>query len=938
MRLENLVIRWLGVRPRERKHTALLFAYLFLATFFVILGRNARDTLYLSRSGVTNLPWMYVGIALATAAATGLYSRVVAWRAGLYDVLQGTLLLVVWFLIVVRVMVSFQWAPVYPLFYIGMEVAGSLVVLQFWTFVNESFDSREAKRLFGIIGSGGIIGAVCGGFAGSFLVRWVDVVDLLMVCGCVLLLCALLVAAVKRLVEEQPERHATSRLRPAPRGLLESVTQSRYTVFLAAMAVLLTVAVNLVDYQFKLEARARFDEAELAQLFGLLYGVCGLLSFGFHFFFTGRILMRLGILLPLVALPASLILGATTLIVWPALFLPLLLTKGADMTFRYSLHDSVAQLLYIPLPVPLRRRLKAAIDGAVKPAAIALGGGLLLVTGPLNTQTVGLIILVLLGGWMLAALQVRQGYSRALMESLTQGQRLRPVVASLNDVASVRALVEAMRSPDEETVCAALDLLPRREGLRWMPHVLPLLGAPRARVRRAALRWVERERVSIPTGRLEALLADPDPAVRASAVAWFGGRGGADADGRLMTFLRDPIPQVRATAAEQLVSRGGDWRLKGLEALQVLGEAPDATARRWAAWGLGEARVAEGAGAVLTLLGDEDVEVRRAAVEAAGKLAIEDLRAPLLRLLADREVGAEAAQALARHGTEVLPSLLEALDAALHDDVWRFHLLQALRGVGGLPAVEALLSRLPEDGDARQDLLRAAYAMLRPAPAVAVPFERVREPLMRELRECYEIWAILADLGQGGPWTLLRDALHEELDRSRRRMFLILALAYPTRSVSHLYRALESGQRGLMANAIEVLEETVDRGLWPFLVPLLEEGLPEERLERQGVRLGVVRRGAIEWLGVLVTSPRDRWVRICALWVAGMLGERGLRPEMERVLDSGSDPVERETALAALLRLGDPVEVDALRRRYQGDAAPQVRSLALSGLVAVRSA
>lgn len=937
-RLETVLIRWLGIRPSERRRTALLFSYLFVATLFVILGRTARDSLFLSRAPIDLLPWMYVGIAVATSIAASIYARLLSDRLRLYTLLQGSLVTVIWFLIGVRALIFLDFKPVYSILYIGMEVAGSLVVLQFWTFVNESFDAREAKRLFGVIGSGGILGAVCGGFAGSLLVRWLGVADLLMVCCCALVICSLLAMAAWRVARSEMEGAPFSRARPYRRGLLESLGHSRYTVLLATMAVLLTVSVSLVDYQFKFVAHSRFQEEELARLFGMLYGFCGLLSFVFHFFFTGRILMRVGLLIPLVTLPISLLLGAVTLIVWPLAFLPLVITKGADTTLRYSLYDSVVQLLYIPLPVPLRRRVKAAIDGVVKPVAIATTGlGLLMVAGGLSTQSLGAALLVLLGAWMFAALQVRQGYTRALMESVTQGLWLGAGDTGLNDVASVRALVEALRHGDEDTVCAALELLPSGDGAQWALHVLPLLGAPRPRVRMLALRFAEREGLSIATGRLEALLADPDEGVRASAVRWFGQRGGPEAAARLAALVRDPLPQVRATASVQLILREDEAAGRGRKALLVMSEAPDPVTRQWAAWGLGEGDVLEGEARLLALLDDPDAEVQRAAVEAAGKAQTPALMARLYELLDDRGAGADAALALANYGEEVLPSLLRGLERPGGSEIFRFHLLQALRAVGGLRVVEALIDRLPEDPDARFELLRAAYAVLRPQEEMTAQLALVRGPLLREVEECYQGWAILADLDDSEPWRLLRGCVADQIDRARQRVFLLIALAYPTRSVAFLYRALESEKRVLVANAIEVLEDILDRDIRPHVLGLLEVLPPSERVARARALFHLRRQAPEAWLATFLSQHGDRWLTICALHTIGAIGAVELVHRVRASLEGATDPVIRETALATLLALGQGDEAE-LCRQFTDDPQPLVRRLALTRLQAAGEA
>ena len=52
-----------------------------------------------------------------------------------------------------------------PILYVWVEVVISLATLQFWTQDADSFDPRQAKRLFGLIGGGGSLAAIITGLA-----------------------------------------------------------------------------------------------------------------------------------------------------------------------------------------------------------------------------------------------------------------------------------------------------------------------------------------------------------------------------------------------------------------------------------------------------------------------------------------------------------------------------------------------------------------------------------------------------------------------------------------------------------------------------------------------------------------------------------------------------------------------------------------------------
>jgi hypothetical protein len=55
-------------------------------------------------------------------------------------------------------------AWLYPAFYIWVGIYGVLAPAQAWTLANHALTTREAKRLFGLVGSGAISGFIFGGF------------------------------------------------------------------------------------------------------------------------------------------------------------------------------------------------------------------------------------------------------------------------------------------------------------------------------------------------------------------------------------------------------------------------------------------------------------------------------------------------------------------------------------------------------------------------------------------------------------------------------------------------------------------------------------------------------------------------------------------------------------------------------------------------------
>src|SRR5207244_4963505 len=97
---------------------------------------------------------------------------------------------------------------IYQAFYIWVGIFGVLATAQVWTLANFVWTTREAKRLFGLLGSGGIVGGIAAGFlARGIALRFGTDATLIFTAG-LLFVCALLVQIVWRRRQDAPEESA----------------------------------------------------------------------------------------------------------------------------------------------------------------------------------------------------------------------------------------------------------------------------------------------------------------------------------------------------------------------------------------------------------------------------------------------------------------------------------------------------------------------------------------------------------------------------------------------------------------------------------------------------------------------------------------------------------------------------------------------------------
>ena len=259
-----------------------------------------------------------------------------------------------------------------------MNCYGIIASFQAWSFATSVFDTRQAKRLFGLIGAGAPLGAVLGGLLARVLVGPLGAANLLLVLAALITLAALLVHLTLRVIP----RRAPATFEPRPVHLLPRtlgvVSRSRYLRAIAALVFLVAIVTQWTQFQFLLVAQERYarDADRLTAFLGEWNVYFGIVAFLVQVLFTGPALRRFGVAVTVFLLPVGLGLGSGLIVLFPV-FWTVLLTSSFDQSLRFSIDKATFELLYLPLPASLRGGVKATIDIVFSRAADAVGGVLL---------------------------------------------------------------------------------------------------------------------------------------------------------------------------------------------------------------------------------------------------------------------------------------------------------------------------------------------------------------------------------------------------------------------------------------------------------------------------------------------------------------------------------------------------------------------------------
>ncbi len=921
----DFVAAMTSIRPGEGRRVLLCLGLSFCLGVVEVLLYAASRAVFLTRYGSGDLPLVYVGVALAVTACGlcfGLLQRRVA---------NGPLLLAM-LAVLAASLAGFRlwldagggaWAAL--LLAIWFDVVFILGSLAFWGLAGALFDVRQAKRLYGLIGSGEYLATLLTGLASPWLVRLMGAADLLWPAAAALCVGIMLGAALVREAGRVAPRRETGPLGPAPTpptaaGVRSYLTGMHLVWGLAICGLFLTDLT--LNTQAELHAS---DMAGMAAFFGRFYAVAGALVLLARLTVSGRILMAMGPINTLVLLPGALALMALALVSGTALVAeagPLIfwLAVGCrllDYVLRYSFHKPAFMVLYQPLPQHRRLAAQATVEGLAEPAAI-LAVGLLLLAGrrafPLDVVHVGWLLLGVLVAWHASLLLVRRRYRDVLMAALRRGRADEGGLV-LADPQARRVLLERLDSPDPSEVVPAMDLLFRQAPAELVRALPGLLARPEPEVLLEVLtrlaRHAETGAPRIPADAESSVRrmaeSHEDPAVRGAALAALPGLAGvAGPEWRLQDLLLAALDHdeidVRLGAAAGLRRLGPEaGSLSGMAAvtrrLDTLASSPDPTRRHEAARMAGAVGRAEVGPLLARLLNDDDSEVTRAALTACATLDCRgedcpELAQALLAMAARRGMRSRAVRALAAAGTGILPALEQAMDDPSGDRRGR---LAAVRAVARMDAPEQALAVLVmrlgmEDNELRGAVL-AGLAELGWKPT-----RRVRGVLAEAMRAevalaawCLECREAVSRMESCGP---LARALAEEADDAAKRLLALLALDRPSDAMDRAGRRLAHPDAGQRALALEMLENLLGQADKRLMLPLLLPEEADQRLVLLRAALGRTAEPPEGWLAAAVNGKGGllAWTRAAALHCLGTSPSQGDRAVTQAVLAAVHDP------------------------------------------------
>ncbi len=917
----------LAIRKDDYLNSVLLFLYLFLVITSLMIAKSVSTALFISEFGALQLPYAIIGQTILITILIALYLRLsrVLWQSLLIPL---TLLFLATNAVLLWWLLRFHLPGVIPLLYIWGGMFGVIAPVQVWTIGNYIFTTREARRYFSFIGSGGILGFIFGGYLSKKLAPVFGTENLL---PCIAGFCCLAALLARYLWQRNRERIADLQAEAAetsePMSLKQSakyIRESKYLLLITALVTIASLATKIVDVQFSaITEQFIQDKDEMTAFFGGVYTWLGWGAFFLQLFLGGRMLDKLGIGITILVLPLSLLMSSLAALFFTALWTAVLL-RLSDQVFKHSIDKSTTELLYLPIPTEIKFQVKSFIDTVVLRAGDGLAGLLLLffthVIPLINRARPGWISLLnlpVIGLLIWVALQIRKEYLNALRAGF-RNRELDPknVAQYIAEPATLQELKQYLESQKDEETLYALDIVTQGE---WseellLPHLRRLLQHPSAVVRLKVVQLLATFSRATVVPEVEQLLTDPDIAIRAEAARYVYTYGQTDLltqieslpdypdhviqGGILLHLLTqnrpDNLPVARIFLDRMVDNKDEAGKASRLEAARILGLIPLPV--QWHSH-------------LIDLLQDESPDVIGWALESAGNSQHHEFIPFLLAALPNRRTQVAARAALVQYGPRLFGTLQDHLnDAAVNGDIRR-QLPRVLASIGGQESVQILLDCLEQkDVNVRYKILKALNR-LRAGDAKLVFDERkVLNPLFVELRHYYRRAQLLQAFnpsamqnGEAGArqQDLLTLSLLERQEKTMERIFRLLVLIHSHQDIHQAYYGLRSSRSQNRANTVEFLDNLLAPALRKLLLPLIDQKVTLGQRVRKGRAFWKWKTMSKEEALAELINAENHWLSACAMYAAGQLQLNGLAAPIRHLMQS-PDALISETAKLVL--------------------------------------
>ena len=828
----NFLNKLFQMKPGEGKKVLPFFLCFFFMMGSFMFGRTARDTFFLSRFDPAYLPHMMILTAFMIGITIAIMTKLSA-KIPIVPQIIGTFGIGAASFIVIQLLLA-EW--IYPVLYIWFEVIGTVMMIQFWILTGSAFTAREAKRLFSLVASGAAIANTMFGFSMGSLVDAFGTNFLLPATSVFIgfaIVAAIFAGRFLETASLAPSKSAKPKKEVKTKG---GMLASPYLKVMTLTIALAAVVGALVDYQMKIIVSENLNESEMAALFGTLYGTIGFLSIFLQFFVTGRFLSKFGVLWGLMFLPAALFLGSGMVLLAPVV-LSGVLAKAGDSIFRFTIHDTSSQLLWLPVSPQEKSKAKPFIDGTIKNGAAGLAG-LLIIGLSFFVDDVRLLSVpsvVMLAVWLAANFKLKTGYVTELRKAIEK-RRLdfEELEIDVTDPVIVETIRKTLTEGDDHQKLFALDTMQDLPLAPWKSDILELFESGSPMLKGKILVMTSKHPDIIPDEVITPLIDHEDESLATRAMISCGIRRNSSTAGQLVELLSESSKERKAAAAASLILMEDTSSTQANETINKMLFDKDDDTQLAALSSVGHISDILSDEGLAKLLKDDSPDVRSRAAQLAEERSDKSLISPLVRNLDDPLTLPAARRALKSFDES---TVAEKLGNVMNDEktskaqlIGTVHTLSDYRDHADL--VKIVEQGSSDDLDLTREVVDSLLKLARQSPLPEEVIHRSNALLREMAEETYFALTLFQTFENDEKGYLIKDFLSTTVTKRKGIILKLALLPFPDSPIETYMHALTAGESGAQSNVLEILDNLLSIETRELIIPLFDDSDLSEKVAK----------------------------------------------------------------------------------------------------------
>lgn len=908
--------------------------YIFLIITTLLIVKPTVNALFLSELGIDNLPYAFLAVAIVAVLSSFLYSKAVQ-KYPLNKIIETTLIASIVLLITLGILLKLNFIPVWILyfFYVWVAIYAVLSTSQFWVLANLVFNVREAKRLFGFIGSGAILGGVFGGYLTSLLAPIVGIEYLFFIAAFMLLLAIPLlrkiwVSRVQKLnTFKQKKRTISKSERP-----FALIKKSKHLSYIAIILAVSVIVAKLIDYLFSDFASSSIsDPDELASFFAFWFSTFNLISLAIQLFLTQRFVGVWGVGWSLLLLPLGILITCSLFFIVPELSIVILI-KAIDGTLKQSVNKSAIELLSLPLPFELKNKTKSFIDVVIDSIATGIAGFILIfvIKGlELNAIYISGIIILLVVIWLIFVLKARTEYFKTFRNNLAV--TLKKVEKQKKELPSKASVIKGMttvfENGTETQILFMLKKLLEINDRRFEKAVHKLLKHPSNKIKTAAIQNMYfLNSATVATEVSELLQSDDDELILAT-LEYLLLHSNKNSDIIYKQYLDDSNTNISDAALyclakeaidNEILKTKYDLERRIADKIEAYNQNPeDTSALIMLLKTIGVANIKSYHPFLFKYLNNENNEITSEAIVASGFSMNADAIPQLLQLLPNKDFRKTTIDALANFGRGLLPYLTQTLKERTKTEAHHKYIPAVMARFHSQDALDYLFSLIDDkDLAIRLEVIGALNSIKTASPQLNYNKYKILALILDECKLYQQTMSAmhsqiivsyrnrkkskeLITLEEREARASLLDLLEQRLDAGLKRIFKLIGLKYSQNDAEIAYTGLMSEKQEAQANAIEFLDNLLTGDLKRTLLPILENTVIDVTSEDIIQKIKHQIPTEFECFQLLLNS-NDQKLKLAVLFLVAQQKDLRYLPLVEDLAVKTSEPKVKDFARKAI--------------------------------------